>query len=285
MRNCCAVLATLMMMVSVAAHANPTPMIKLQGELTEGGFIVGNLQLTDAELDGTQVFLDEQPLPITPDGQVVFGFGRDAAGDYTLTITTPTSDKHEQQLTVSKRTYQIDRVDGVPQRTVTPDPEQVARAKEEAGQVWVARNTMSERTDFLHPVMQPATGRISGVYGSQRIFNGEPRNPHYGLDIANVTGSPVKAAWAGEVVLAHPDMFYSGGTLIIDHGYGITSTYIHLSELHVEVGDKVEQGDLVAAIGATGRVTGPHLDWRINWGQVRLDPALVLKHFAQTPKQ
>src|SRR5690606_23736658 len=142
-------------------------------------------------------------------------------------------------------------------------------------QVWQARQQISQRTDFLKPVVRPAEGRISGVYGSQRVLNGEPRQPHYGLDIAAPTGTPVKAPWPGRVLLAVPDMFYSGGTLIVDHGYGVTTTYIHLNSILVEVGQTVGQGDPIAEIGATGRVTGPHLDWRLNWYNERLDPALL----------
>lgn len=145
--------------------------------------------------------------------------------------------------------------------------------------MWQARQTFSPRHDFLTPVIEPAQGRISGVYGSQRIFNGEPRNPHFGLDVAAPTGTPVKVVWPGQVVFAADDLFYSGGTIIVDHGHGVTTTYIHLSRVDVEVGDELAQGTVIGAIGATGRATGPHLDWRVNWRNVRLDPALVLEHF------
>lgn len=138
---------------------------------------------------------------------------------------------------------------------------------------------LQPRHDFLTPVIEPAQGRISGVYGSQRIFNGEPRNPHFGLDVAAPTGTPVKVVWPGQVVFAADDLFYSGGTIIVDHGHGVTTTYIHLSRVDVEVGDELAQGTVIGAIGATGRATGPHLDWRVNWRNVRLDPALVLEHF------
>ena len=250
---------------------------ELQGELTSGALLIAKVPQAQS------VSLNGEILPLTPSDHVVFGFGRDQHGQQELKVVYQDGTEQRHQLSVQKRTYKIDRVDGVPQRTVTPDPAQQERARKEAEQVWLARNSAktSQRMDFLKPVLMPAKGRISGVYGSQRIFNGTPRNPHFGLDIAAPTGSPVHAPWAGKVILAEPDLFYSGGTLIIDHGYGITSTYIHLHKLHAEVGDIIEQGQRIAEIGATGRVTGPHLDWRINWGHQRLDPALVMESFSE----
>lgn len=259
--------------VMLASQSAWAQQIELRGAATPGGLMIGKVAAD------TQVFYDDQQLPKTPEGFVVFGFGRDEKGTKELLLRRADGQERVERIELTPREYKIDRVDGVPQQTVTPDPAQVKRAREEAERVWLARNGTSIRTDFLSPLIMPAEGRISGVYGSQRIFNGTPRNPHYGLDIAAPTGSPVQAPWSGKVVFADPDLFYSGGTLILDHGYGVTSTYIHLHKLHVEVGQEVEQGERIAEIGATGRVTGPHLDWRINWGHERLDPALALEHF------
>ncbi|WP_417658296.1 M23 family metallopeptidase [Pseudidiomarina sp.] len=260
------------------AHEQPvTPDIDIRGALTSGSLLIGDVHAAE------RVELNGEPLRITPEGQVVFGFGREQHGAQELTLFDHHGRAFKKTLEIKPRQYKIDRVDGVPQQTVTPDPEQQQRAKREAAQVWTARNNaLSDRTDFLMQVKMPAQGRISGVYGSQRIFNGTPRNPHFGLDIAAPTGSPVLAPWSGKVILAENDLFYSGGTLIIDHGYGVTSTYIHLHKLHAAVGDEVAQGQKIAEIGATGRVTGPHLDWRINWRHERLDPALVIEHFSAT---
>ena len=248
--------------------------IEIRGAVTAGGLLIGQTAPTNKVLFGGQ------ELPMTPSGHVVFGFGRDAKGVQQLEVISATGERTVVALNLAPREYQIDRVNGVPQQTVTPDPEQLARARREAQLVSAARQHESQRLDFLQPLIKPAEGRISGVYGSQRIFNGEPRNPHFGLDIAAPTGTPVQAPWSGRVVLAEPDLFYSGGTLILDHGYGITSTYIHLSKIHVQVGEDISQGQRIADIGATGRVTGPHLDWRLNWGNERLDPALALQHFS-----
>ncbi|MDN7126494.1 M23 family metallopeptidase [Pseudidiomarina sp. 1APR75-33.1] len=259
---------------SAISQANETqPLLELTGARTAGALMIAK---TDPSY---QVALNGEALAVSDNGIVVFGFERDSEGVQELTLTLADGRQVTQQLELEPRSYVIDRVEGVPQRTVTPDPEQVARARKEAAAVWQARQTFSTRQDFLQPIIEPAQGRISGVYGSQRIFNGEPRNPHYGLDVAAPTGTPVKVVWSGKVVFADDDLFYSGGTIIVDHGQGLTTTYIHLSEVKVQVGDEVEQGTVIGAIGATGRATGPHLDWRVNWRNVRLDPALVLEHF------
>jgi len=258
-----------MFSMPVQADTQTASAVTIKGERTQGALFVGQTQ------PGAKVTLNGEALELTAEGAFVFGFGRDAALEHELHVRLPNGDVHQQQLTLTPREYKVDRVDGVPPSTVNPNPEQVARAKKDAEQVWLARNGFSDRTDFLQPVIQPAEGRISGVYGSQRIFNGEPRRPHFGLDIAAPTGTPVIAPWPGRVVLAVPDMFFSGGTLIIDHGFGVTTTYIHLHRIHANVGDTVNQGETIAEIGATGRVTGPHLDWRVNWQHERLDPALL----------
>ncbi|SFV22106.1 Murein DD-endopeptidase MepM and murein hydrolase activator NlpD, contain LysM domain [Pseudidiomarina donghaiensis] len=262
--------------LAAAPVSSEAPTITLTGAHVSGGLLIGELEHAAA------VELNGNPLPITDSGHVVFGFGRDVSGPQSLVITGRNGQTLTQVIDIKPRKYNIDRVDGVPQKTVTPDPEQQARARKEAAKVWAARNNAnSQRADFLAPIKMPAAGRISGVYGSQRIFNGTPRNPHFGLDIAAPTGTPVFAPWAGKVVLAENDLFYSGGTLIIEHGYGVTTTYIHLHKLHVQVGDEIQQGDRIAEIGATGRVTGPHLDWRINWRHERLDPALAIEFFSE----
>ena len=249
------------------ALANDIP-LALSGERTQGALLLGK---THPE---AEVRLNDKDVAVTPDGYFVIGFARKADLQQTVTVTL-NGQQRSETLTLSEREYNIERVDGVPQRTVTPDPEQVKRTKREAAKVWRARQHRSDRTDFLAPLIKPAEGRISGYYGSQRILNGEPRNPHYGEDIAAPTGTPVKAPWSGVVTLAEPDLFYSGGTIIIDHGYRVNTTYLHLNSVDVEVGQTIEQGDVIGTSGATGRATGPHLDWRVNWGQERLDPSLL----------
>ncbi|WP_350634454.1 M23 family metallopeptidase [Pseudoalteromonas sp. GW168-MNA-CIBAN-0100] len=245
--------------------------LELKGHLTQGGLVTGKLE------NAKSVSLDGKSLKLSPNGDFVFGFGRDAETTHTLKWVDNTGKSHSQPLAITKREYEIDKITGVAKKYVSPAKEVSARISREAVAVRKAREVDSDLLYFLDPVLKPAEGRISGVYGSQRYFNGEPRRPHFGLDIANKTGSPVYAPISGTVVFSEPDLYYSGGTLIIDHGHGITSTYIHLSKLDVKVGDKIKQGNKVAEIGATGRVTGPHLDWRFNWKGERLDPALLMQ--------
>ena len=245
--------------------------VELKGHLTQGGLVTGKLS------DVKSVSLNDTQLKVSENGDFVFGFGRDAKANHTLSWVDANGKKHTQELVITKRDYNIDKITGVAKKYVSPPKSVSERISREAVAVRKARAVNSDLTFFLDPVLKPAQGRISGVYGSQRYFNGEPRRPHFGLDIANKTGSPVYAPIGGTVVFAEPDLYYSGGTLILDHGHGITSTYIHLSKLDVNVGDKVKQGNKVAEIGATGRVTGPHLDWRFNWKGERLDPGLLMQ--------
>lgn len=245
--------------------------LELKGHLTQGGLVTGQLDNVKS------VSLNGKSLKLADNGLFVFGFGRDAKPVHTLSWVDNTGKNHSQDLVITLRDYDIDKITGVAKKYVSPPKAVSERISREAIAVRKARAVNSDLEYFLQPVLRPAKGRISGVYGSQRYFNGEPRRPHFGLDIANKTGSPVYAPISGTVVFAEPDLYYSGGTLILDHGHGVTSTYIHLSKLDVKVGQKIEQGTKVAEIGATGRVTGPHLDWRFNWQGERLDPALLMQ--------
>ena len=241
------------------------PLLSLRGEPAPGALLIGQVE------SGAKVWLDDRALRVNADGYFVFGFGRDAQGESLLRIEGQAG-KQERLIELRKREWNIQRVEGVPARTVTPPAEELARIRAETALVRAARQTDSDLAAFVEPFVWPASGRISGVYGSQRFYNGNPGNPHLGVDIAAPTGSPVIAPAAGVVTLVHQDMFYSGGTLVLDHGMGLSSTFIHLERVLVEKGQHVGQGDLIAEIGATGRATGPHLDWRLNWYQERLDP-------------
>ena len=245
--------------------------IILSGEVKQGGLLVGKTQ------PGNKVMLNDRELAISAQGDYVFGFGRDDDKQYRLVVTGSSGKSESKAITPEKRSYNIQRIEGIPQRIMKPDPKAVARAKKDNRQIAAARKTASDLTAFSRGFIAPVDGKITGVYGSQRVFNGEPKRPHFGLDYAGKTGDPVKAPASGKVLLWVPDMFYSGGTMIIDHGQGVSSTFLHLSQSYVKVGDIVEQGQVVAAVGASGRATGPHLDWRINWFNVRIDPAYVLK--------
>ena len=226
-----------------------------------------------------EVFYKQTKLSLDEDGVFVFGVGREAPEKVSVTLKTKTQ-KISYPIEISPRQWKIERVDGLPPGKVSPKaPEVLKRIAAEGKLVRQARNQNTKLNFFKMNFILPAEGRISGVYGSQRILNGEPKRPHYGLDVANKTGTPVIAPADGVVSLAHNDMFYSGGTLIIDHGQGISSTYIHLNSIDVRLGQAIKQGQTIGTIGATGRATGPHLDWRLNWFQTRLDPQLLLKGY------
>ncbi|MBN50424.1 MAG: peptidase [Spongiibacteraceae bacterium] len=241
--------------------------LELRGEMAQGGLLLGKAA------PGEQIYFDGKRLRATADGRFVFGFGRDAKPHSTLKICSG-ADCTEHPITVRQRQYDVQRVDGVPQNTVTPPPEVLARIRKEGALVSRARAKDSNSLAFSQPFIWPLMGPITGVFGSQRVYNGHPRRPHYGVDVAAATGTPVVAPADATVRLAHPDMYFSGGTLVMDHGFGVSSTFIHLSEVLVEEGQQVRQGQLVGKVGATGRATGPHLDWRMNWFKVRLDPVL-----------
>lgn len=240
--------------------------LELEGDPVQGGLMFGTAP------PGTSISLDETPVPVSDNGSFVIGFGRDETGTRVLRLRAPDGSGSTRELTVASREYAIERVDGLPQDTVTPRPEAAERIRAEGIMVSNARSRLSERADYASGFDWPAQGRISGVYGSQRILNGKPGRPHFGLDVAAPTGTLVKAPADGVITLTHPDMYFSGGTIILDHGLGLSSTFLHLSEILVEAGTTVNKGDAIGRIGATGRASGPHLDWRMNWLNRRVDP-------------
>lgn len=225
---------------------------------------------------GTTATLDGKPVPVAQDGSFVIGFHRDSPGTVVLRIREPGVDELRMELQVAQREYAEQRIDGLPSNLVTPPTEVLQRIRNEAARVREARAAPVMTPHYLNGFEWPAEGCITGVYGTRRILNGEPRQPHYGIDLAAPRGATVRAAGDGIVVMAERDLYYSGGTLIIAHGQGLTSTYLHLSSMSVARGDRVRKGDPVATVGSTGRSTGPHLDWRFNWQDARIDPALVV---------
>ena len=263
---------TLLGLVSVClAPAAAETGVRLDGPRTQGGLLRGQVP------PGSTVEYEGEAVRVSRDGWFLVGFGRDAPPDAELVVAFPDGRRRRQQLTVEPRDYDIQRIDGLPPRKVTPrSAEDLARIEADVRMVKQARAIDDPRTDFLSGFRWPATGRISGVYGSQRILNGEPRRPHFGIDIAAPTGTKVVAPADGVITLVHKDMFFSGGTMIVDHGHGLSSAFLHLSRILVERGERVVQGQAIAEVGSTGRSTGPHLDWRINLFGRRLDPALLV---------
>ena len=216
-------------------------------------------------------------LRISPDGRFVFGIGRDARGTTTVAIRQPGTGVVNHRIAITPRDWPIERIDGVPPATVNPPPEIAARIAREQAQVVAARSRDDARADFAQSFIWPVRGRLSGRFGNQRIYNGTPKSPHSGMDIAAANGTPVLAPAAGVVTFAANDLYLTGGTLLLDHGHGVSSNFLHLSRIDVEVGDRVEQGQVLGAVGATGRATGPHLHWGMSWFDVRVDPLLVLE--------
>lgn len=248
------------------ALAETSVPLELSGPIEQGSLVIGRTAL-DA-----RVRFEGEAVRVSPGGVFLIGFGRDADKSARLSIELPDGPSLERTLEVAQRDYDIQRIEGVEREKVTPPEKFWPRIRKETRQIVQARRTDAPRTDFLTDFQWPVEGTITGVYGSQRYYNGEPRRPHYGIDIAAPAGTVVRAPAEGVVTLAHPDMYFSGGTIILDHGHGLSSAFLHMRELDVEVGDKVAQGDPLGEVGSLGRSTGAHLDWRINLFKRRLDP-------------
>ncbi len=244
--------------------------IALSGEAIQGGLLQGKTS------PGATVTLDGKSVAVADDGVFVLGFGRDAKPKAQLAVRAKNGTVETREIAVKQRQYRIQRIEGLPPGKVTPKKEDLDRIAAEQKLLNAARARITRVTDFLGGFVWPAKGRISGIYGSQRILNGEPRRPHLGVDVAAPTGTPVVAAADGVVSLTHPDMFFTGKTVLIDHGLGVGTTYIHMSEIAVKDGQRVKQGQPIGRIGQTGRSTGPHLHWALTWKNERLDPALLV---------
>jgi murein DD-endopeptidase MepM/ murein hydrolase activator NlpD len=261
-------------------------LISLVGVLTAVGVQAGTLKLDREPLQGvliigrtvpgTTVTIDGSAVRVSDDGVFLLGFGRDAPSKARLSAKFPDGSRSHRDLRVAQRSYNVQRVDGLPPRKVSPSEQDMVRIRQDIALAKKARARNDPREDFLAGFQWPVKGRISGVYGSQRVLNGEPRRPHFGVDVAAPVGAIVRAPADGVVTLAHGDMFFSGGTLIVDHGHGLSSSFLHLSAILVKKGDHIHQGDPIAKVGATGRVSGPHLDWRMNLLGNRLDPQLLV---------
>ena len=243
--------------------------LEFNGKFLQGHYIVGS---TDPSV---QIIIDKKKVKVSKDGYFVFGIDRDRKFD--LTITKIKNGKKEIIVKkVLKRKYNIQRIDGLEESKVTPPESVYKRIKEENNKIGEARAINSDLLFFKDQFIMPVEGIISGVYGSQRILNGKPRWPHYGIDIAAKKGTMIKSSGSGTVTMAEDDLYYTGGTIIMDHGHGISTIYSHLETVLVSVGDKINQGDIIGTVGSTGRSTGPHLDFRVNWFQTRLDPMSII---------
>ena len=243
--------------------------IEFIGNFSQGNYILGKTE------PNTKIIVNKTEVRVSKDGYFVFGIDRDRK--YDLVITKISNGKKEKIVKkILKRKYKIQRIDGLPENKVTPPESVYKRIKAENNRIGEARAINSELNFFKDKFIMPVDGIITGVYGSQRILNGKPKWPHYGIDIAAKQGTQIKSSATGIVTMAEDDLYYTGGTIIMDHGHGISTIYSHLENVLVSVGDKINQGDVIGTVGSTGRSTGPHLDFRVNWFQTRLDPMSVL---------
>lgn len=243
--------------------------LRIDGAFTQGGLAIGHAP------PGSAVSIDGRAVRVAADGTFLIGFGRDAGPSVTLTLSPPGAGARMQTLAVAKRDFPVQRIDGLPPKQVTPDPATLARIRAEAQLIDATREKDTALPLFLSGFVWPVQGRLSGVFGSQRILNGQPRSPHSGVDIAAPKGAPVLATADGTVTLVHEDMFYTGKTIVLDHGFGLSSVYAHMATLLVHPGQRVAKGSPIGAVGSSGRATGPHLHWGVSLFDTRLDPALL----------
>ncbi len=268
-------LVSIAMIAPVSAKEEGS-LVELEGDFVQGGLLFGKAPV------GSKVLWGGREVRLTPQGDYVIGLGRDNRTPVLLRVEAADGRSQQQVFDIVQRDYEKQEITGISKKIMSPGEEELKRIKKENALIGQARRVDSDRTDFLTPFQWPLTGPITGVFGSQRVYNGRPSRPHFGVDIAAPTGTPARAPIGGVVTLAYDDMFYSGGTIMIDHGYGLNSSFLHLSRVLVKVGDKVEQGQVVGEVGATGRVTGAHLDWRMNWYDQRIDPQLLVGAMPET---
>ena len=264
----CKIITRLFFLIILLASSQSNA-VEFKGKFLQGHYIIG---ITDPS---AKIIVDKKNVKVSQDGYFVFGIDRDRKFD--VTITKIIDGKKEKIIKkVLKRKYNIQRIDGLEESKVTPPESVYKRIREENNKIGEARAINSDLPFFKNQFIMPVEGIISGVYGSQRILNGKPKWPHYGIDIAAKKGTKIKSSATGIVTMAEDDLYYTGGTVIMDHGHGISTIYSHLESLNVKVGDEILQGDIIGTVGSTGRSTGPHLDFRVNWFQTRLDPMSVL---------
>jgi murein DD-endopeptidase MepM/ murein hydrolase activator NlpD len=264
-----------MLVFAIACGAfSPDAVSKFPPSVSQGALVIGEVP------PGAEVRYGDRDLAVTRDHHVVFGVGRDEKGPVFVDVRERGGEHERIEIAVTPRDWPIERIEGVPPATVEPRPEIAARIKREQARVVAVRSRNDARDDFLETFAWPVEGRISGRFGNQRVYvvkgKDVPKSPHSGMDIAVPQGTPVKAPASGIVTFADPDLYLTGGTIVIDHGRGVSSNFLHLSRIDVKVGQRVEQGDIVGAVGMTGRATGPHLHWGMNWFNVRLDPLLLV---------
>ena len=246
--------------------------IEIPASAPQGSLVTGTVP------PGSKVTFDDRAVRVSPKGRFVIGIARERTAPVVLHVNPRGLEVDRvREIAVTRREFPLERINGVPEDTVNPPPAIAERIADEQRQVAKARERDDAREDWDVKFIWPVTGRVSGVFGSQRIYNGTPKSPHSGLDVAAPEGTPVHAPAAGIVTFADPDLYLTGGTVLIDHGHGVSSSFLHLSRIDVKVGDRVEQGQVFGLVGKTGRATGPHMHWGLNWFDTRVDPRLLVE--------
>lgn len=250
-----------------------------------GAFTQGGVALCRT-LPGAEVFVDGIASGVADaQGWAVIGFNREHPAEGRVEARA-SGGTVVQAVSIAPRQFDVQRVDGLPQQTVTPsDPAVLERIRRESAMKQVGFASVAEIEGFLDGFIWPVDGRVSGNWGNQRILNGTPSTPHFGVDIAAPEGTPIRAPAAGVVSFANPDMHYEGGLVLIDHGQGLITMYLHMSRLDVAEGQRVAQGDVIGAVGSSGRATGPHLCWRMRWRERQLDPSVAIDGLAAARAQ
>jgi len=244
--------------------------VNLQGNFIQGGLVKGKI------FPNKVIKFENKILLKDTNGKFVFGFGRDYKENSYLEVKISEKKWLKKSFKIKKQTYNTQYINGLQKKMVTPPKSFYDRIKKENKSIKLIRNLNTEVNFIFQEFILPTKGIVTGVFGSQRILNGKPRRPHYGIDIAASKGTSVIAPIDSIVRMAEKDLYFTGGTIILDHGHGVTSVYSHLSLININVGDKVIKGQKIAEVGSSGRSTGPHLDWRVNWFNQRLDPALLI---------
>jgi murein DD-endopeptidase MepM/ murein hydrolase activator NlpD len=257
---------------------DPAMSMTLKGSMMQGGVVFGQT------LPGAKATLDGEPLMVSDEGRFVLGFGRDHGPTALLVLTHTDGSVVRRALEIADRAFPVDRVDGLDQSKVSGfTEEQLAKIEADKEKKKAARAATDANPFWSAGFSWPVVGRISGVFGSQRILNGEPKTPHSGVDVAAPTGAPIRAPAPGVVRLAESDMYFEGGLVFIDHGQWLESAFLHMSRIDVKPGERVEAGDVIGAVGATGRATGPHMHWSLKWMGTLVDPQLVAGEMPKSP--
>ncbi|MAE37844.1 MAG: peptidase [Pelagibacteraceae bacterium] len=225
-----------------------------------------------------KLFSDKIPLEVSKNGYFVVPIDRDRKNNILIEICK-NKICETNEITVLKRNFDIQEINGLPTKLVTPDEKILERIIAENKIIKRSKKILLENENFLNGFVQPVKGIITGVFGSQRVLNGKPKSPHRGLDIANNEGTPVVSTNDGVVILAEPDLYYTGGTIVVDHGYGVKSIYAHLASVDVALNSKIKKNEVIGTVGSTGRSTGPHLHWGIMVFDTYVDPELLLKKY------